>query len=56
MLINLGCNNSDAKKIVRAIMDFINKGTPFLIGDEDELSKIKGVLGKHGDNLGALKD
>lgn len=53
MLVTLGCNYSDAQMIAKAIMDFINKGTPFMIGDEDELSRVRD---KHGDKMHALKE
>lgn len=44
--------------IVEAIMNFIHKGIPFTIGGDgsDEQAKLKGVAGKHGDNMKELKE
>lgn len=54
MLISLGCSKTDAKSIAQAIMDFIQKGTPFHIGDDED--RLKGIAGKHGDNMSILKE
>lgn len=51
MLISLGCSVKDAAMITKAIMDFINKGTPFVIGDEEEYAKLRGISHKHSESL-----
>lgn len=56
MLIALGCSPKDSKMIAQAIMDFIHKGTPFVIGDENEYAKLKGISMKHGESLSQLKE
>lgn len=59
MLINLGCNKSDAKMIIEAIMNFIQKGVPFKLGggvDDNENKRLKDISGKHGDNMKDLKE
>ncbi|KAL4479494.1 hypothetical protein ABPG72_011816 [Tetrahymena utriculariae] len=57
ILVNLGCTEDDARMIVDAIMNYIHKGTPFILGENmDDYAKLKNAQNKHNDNLKELKE